>query len=123
DRSVRKHVHEQLEKTWDNHAELFGQTLNHLAGFRLQTYKHRNWDHVLKEPLEINRMKQETLDVMWKSIEKYKPSFVKYLNRKAELLGLEKLSMYDIGAPLSNTVEKRSYTDGANFIIDQFREF
>lgn len=123
DRSVRKHVYKKLSETWENNAELFSQTLNHLAGFRLQMYKHRKWDDVLKEPLTINRMKEETLNIMWKSIDKFKPIFVQYLNRKAQLLGLEKLSMYDIGAPLSQTVNKRSYTDGANFIIKHFREF
>ncbi len=36
DRSVRKHVFEQLDKAWGANADFFGQTLNHLAGFRLQ---------------------------------------------------------------------------------------
>src|SRR5699024_6897786 len=54
DRNVRKHVFRQISDTWKENADLFGQTLNHLAGFRLQKYKHRNWNGVLKEPLAIN---------------------------------------------------------------------
>ncbi|MEC5425153.1 M3 family oligoendopeptidase [Virgibacillus sp. C22-A2] len=123
DREVRKHVFEQLDKAWKEKADLFGQTLNHLAGFRLQTYKHRNWADVLKEPLTINRMQKETLDAMWKAITNNKHHFVKFLEKKAEILGLEKLSMYDVGAPVTKSVKKSSYTEGASFIVEQFREF
>ncbi|PAV28818.1 oligoendopeptidase [Virgibacillus profundi] len=123
DRAVRKHVFEQLGKAWKGQSDLIGQTLNHLAGFRLQKYKHRNWENVLKEPLAINRMKQETLDAMWTAITNNKKHFVAYLEKKADLLGLEKLSMYDIGAPLSDSVKTSSYTEGADFIVDHFREF
>ncbi|WP_405100593.1 M3 family oligoendopeptidase [Oceanobacillus sp. FSL H7-0719] len=123
DRNVRKHVFERLQAAWDKQSSLFAQTLNHLAGFRLQTYKHRKWDNVLKEPLSINRMKQETLDAMWTAITNNKHHFVKYLNKKAELLGLNKLSAYDVGAPITKTVKKSSYTEGAHFIIDHFHKF
>src|SRR5690625_7113467 len=90
-RSVRKQVYEQLAKSWGEQANLFGQTLNHLGGFRLQTYKHRGWEGVLKEPLAINRMQKETLDAMWTAITNNKQPFVSFLQRKAEILGLDKL--------------------------------
>jgi oligoendopeptidase F len=123
DPEFRKHVFQQISKAWESNADLFSQTLNHLAGFRIQKYKHRGWDNVLKEPLSINRMKQETLDAMWNAIINNKKHFVNYLNKKAELLGKDKLSIYDIGAPLSNSVKTSSYTDGANFILKHFAEF
>lgn len=123
DRKVRQHVAKQLEKSWTEHADFFSQTLNHLAGFRLQTYKHRGWDSVLKEPLAINRMEQETLDAMWSVISNHKKPFMQFLQRKAELLGLEKLSMYDIGAPISKEAKTVDYTEGAQFIMSHFRKF
>lgn len=123
DRNVRKSIFEKLGDAWGEQTDLFAQTLNHLAGFRLQTYKHREWDEVLKEPLEINRMNRKTLDIMWETITKHKQPFVKFLEKKADLLKLDKLSMYDVEAPLTETVETLNYTDGANFIVDQFREF
>ncbi|WP_404459081.1 M3 family oligoendopeptidase [Oceanobacillus kapialis] len=122
-RDVRKTVFHKLGDAWKEQSALFGQTLNHLAGFRLQTYKHRNWDHVLKEPLQINRMKQETLDAMWTAITHNKQHFVKYLDKKAELLGLDKLSMYDIGAPITDSVKKSTYTEASKFIVEHFNNF
>ncbi|GIO25964.1 hypothetical protein J43TS3_05750 [Ornithinibacillus bavariensis] len=90
DPEFRKYVFDQISKAWEKNIDLFGQTLNHLAGFRLQKYKHRGWDNVLKEPLSMNRMNQETLDAMWNAITKNKHHFVKYLTKKAELLGKDK---------------------------------
>src|SRR5699024_10052052 len=60
---------------------------------------------------------------MWTAISNNKEHFVKFLKRKADLLGLEKLSFYDIGAPLANSVKTSTYTEGAHFIIDQFKKF
>ncbi|UQW96667.1 M3 family oligoendopeptidase [Rummeliibacillus sp. G93] len=123
DRNVRKKTFDLIQQEWQRNAPLFGQSLNHLAGFRLQVYKHRGWNDVLREPLENNRMQKETLDAMWTAIEQNKEPFVAFLNRKAKLLGVEKLSMYDIGAPLGKSETKVSYTQGANRIIEQFQKF
>mgnify|MGYP003435931402 CR=1 FL=1 len=77
------------------------------------------WDEVLKEPLAINRMQKETLDSMWKAINDSKEHLVKFLQRKAELLGIEKLSWYDVDAPLVNAPQQKlSYNEGAEFDDD-----
>ncbi|KGX91426.1 M3 family oligoendopeptidase [Pontibacillus marinus] len=123
DRSVRKEVFEKLQNAWGENEDLFGETLNHLAGFRLQKYKHRGWDNVLKEPMDINRMSEKTLNAMWDAINKYKDHYVKYLHRKADMLGLEKLSWYDVGAPIVNSDQTVSYDEGADFIVEQFNRF
>ncbi len=122
-RKTRQYMSDKWEKAWGDEAELFANTLNHLGGFRLQTYEARGWDNVLKEPLDINRMQEETLKVMWETIEKNKPKFVQYLKRKAELLGLEKLDWTDVGAPLTSEVEEVSYDEAASMIVQQFGSF
>lgn len=61
DRTVRKTVYERFRQAWESKQDLFSSTLNHLAGFRLETYKARGWENVLKEPLQINRMKKKHL--------------------------------------------------------------
>ncbi|MFC4736446.1 M3 family oligoendopeptidase [Bacillus daqingensis] len=122
-RAVRRHVFRQFEQAWEKEAELFTSSLNHLAGFRLASYEARGWENVLKEPLMINRMKQETLDTMWETIEHNKSLFTGYLNRKAELLGVEKLAIYDVSAPLTKEVPQVSFDDAADMIIEQFGRF
>lgn len=123
DRTVRKLAFEKLEEAWQGKIDLFTDTLNHLAGFRLQTYKHRNWDEVLKEPLTYNRMSNQTLTTMWDTITKNKPAFYQYLDRKAEELNVDKLAWYDLEAPISTEVQEVSYQEAADLIEKQFRQF
>lgn len=123
DRSVRQRLFELWEKQWGEHADYCADALNHLAGFRLKLYERRGWDTIHKEPLAINRMSKETLDSMWGVIERSKQTFVQYLDRKAKLLGIEKLSWYDVDAPVGDGSKHFSYDEGAQLIVDQFRRF
>ncbi len=123
DRKVRKDVFSEWEKAWDDKGALLAKTLNHLAGFRLNVYEKRGWKNVLKEPLTDSRMQEKTLQTMWHVISKHKKSFVQFLERKAKLLGVDKLSWYDLDAPLSKVESKMSYQEGAAFILKYFSQF
>ncbi|MCS0786633.1 M3 family oligoendopeptidase [Cytobacillus firmus] len=123
DRKLRKEVFDNWEKSWNSQSDYLSKTLNHLAGFRLNIYKLRGWSDFLKEPLDLNRMKKETLGTMWNVISRNKAPLIKYLERKAKLLGLEKLSWYDLDAPLSKSETKLTYQQGADFILEQFAHF
>ncbi|MGM9920457.1 MAG: M3 family oligoendopeptidase [Bhargavaea sp.] len=123
DPAVRKEAFEKLEAAWAEKEEFFAKALNSLAGFRLQVYEKRGWDHVLREPLEYNRMKQETLDAMWGAISANKQPFAEYLKRKAALLGKEQLDWYDFFAPVSESTSKLDYQEGAEFILKHFGKF
>ncbi|WP_088071857.1 M3 family oligoendopeptidase [Gottfriedia luciferensis] len=123
DRKVRKEIFEKWEETWGNESDYFAKILNHLAGFRLSVYGQRGWSNVLKEPLSINRMSNETLESMWGAIIDNKAPFVEYLQRKAKILGVEKLSWYDLDAPVADIDSTVSYSEGAEFILNQFDQF
>lgn len=120
---VRKRSFEALEEAWEGKEDFFASALNHIAGFRLEVYKKRGWDSVLKEPLLRNRMSEETLDAMWGAIGVNKAPFVEYLQVKARMLGTDKMNWYDIDAPVTASTKKMSYQEGAEFILKHFGEF
>ncbi|MGG1517523.1 M3 family oligoendopeptidase [Paenibacillus oryzisoli] len=122
-REERLALFEKWESAWADKAEYCAEALNHLAGFRLQVYKYRGWDSIHKEPLAINRMEEKTLKVMWDVIDRNKDIFVDYLNRKAKLMGVDKLAWVDVDAPLGDSSKKISYDEGASLIVDQFKPF
>ncbi|MFW5433937.1 M3 family oligoendopeptidase [Paenibacillus apiarius] len=122
-REVREQMFKLWEEAWSEKADFCADALNRIAGFRLKLYEHRGWDSVLKEPLAMNRMSEETLDAMWNTIVRNKPKFVAYLERKAKLLGVEKLTWCDVEAPLGGTQATISYDEGANTIVEQFGKF
>lgn len=123
DRAVREETFLNWEKAWEEVEDYSADALNRLGGFRLKLYEKRGWNDVLKEPLAINRMSNETLNTMWQVIEENKHIFVAYLERKAKLLGLEKLNWSDVDAPLSKVSGKITYDDAAKEIVKQFRNF
>lgn len=123
DRDVRTRLFSQWEKAWGDSADYAADALNRLAGFRIQTYKHRGWDSILKEPLDINRMSENTLQVMWDVIDRNKAPFVEYLRRKADMFGLDALSWHDVDAPVGQTVKEVTYDEAAAMIVEQFRKF
>lgn len=123
---VREQLFENWEKAWSEKESLFADTLNHLSGFRLANYKAHDITDFLKKPLEYNRMQRETLDAMWKAISDNKQPFVNYLNRKAQLLGKEKMAWQDIEAPVvvgDTEPKKYPYDEGAEFVLSNFRKF
>lgn len=123
DRAKRKELFTKWEEAWAKESDLIAHSLNHLSGFRLSLYKHRSWDDYLKEPLAANRITRETLDAMWSAVSSAKPKLKQYLDRKAKLLGAEKLAWYDFDASIGESDKKLSYDEAASFITEQFGKF
>ncbi|MCT2195039.1 M3 family oligoendopeptidase [Paenibacillus sp. p3-SID1389] len=123
DRNVRERVFPKWEEAWTKAEDYCADALNRLAGFRIKLYEKRGWDDILKEPLALNRMSKATLDAMWQVIVENKPKFVAYLERKAKLLGVEKLSWTDVDSPLGQAAGKITYEQAAEDIVQQFGKF
>jgi pepF/M3 family oligoendopeptidase len=123
DRAVRETAMAEWEREWSDLGELTADSLNRLAGFRLKLYERRGWANVLKEPLQMNRMTEATLHAMWAAVEEGKPQLVRYLKRKAELLGIEKLDWHDVEAPIGSAAKTVPYDAAADFIVERFRQF
>lgn len=126
DKKVRAALFATWENVWREKADLFADTLNHLDGFRLSTYKLHGTTDYLKQPLEYNRMSKATLDAMWGTIQKNKQPVVDFLTRKAQLFGKEKMEWQDQDAPIildGMTERTFTYDEAAAFILDNFRKF
>lgn len=135
DRSVRENNFHAANKSWAKIADTCADSLNHIAGTRLTRYRRLGLADHLQAPLVYNRMQRETLDAMWSAISARKNMLVQYLDAKARLLGQEKLSWFDIAAPLSagtlSTGTAAGNTGGAalpwnrgcQIVIDTFRGF
>lgn len=123
ERAVRQAAFTEWERVWSEQADLSAEVLNRISGFRLKLYDKRGWASVLQEPLQMNRMSEATLKAMWAAIQDGKQSLVRYLERKAKLLGVEKLDWHDVEAPLGASARIVPYAEAAEFIVEQFRGF
>ena len=126
DPEVRKQLFEHWEESWTKFAPIFADTLNHLDGYRITLQKAHNRENFLEEPLEYNRMSNETLTAMWTAVSNHKQPFIEYLKQKAKLLGMEKLGWQDVDAPIAvGNVEPPHYTydEACDFVIENFATF
>ena len=123
DRSVRKEAFASMENELSKNEAIFGQILNNIIDFRLTLYKERGWKSYLHETLSNNRIDEKTLTTMWDVVSKNKAPLVKYMEHKAKLLGLKKLSWCDIDAPLGSLEESKiPWEAGCKNIIKQFEK-
>eukprot|EP00913_Durusdinium_trenchii_P013400 g12581.t1 len=127
-RAVRENNFYAADKAWAGIADSCADALNHISGTRLTIYKRLGLQDHLDAPLKYNRMSRETLDAMWGAVSDRKSSLSPYLDAKAKLLGLEKLSWYDLTAPLpkfgaDSASAEISYDDACNIVIDTFNGF
>lgn len=120
DLEERARLFERFEAAWAEEAEVLASALNHLAGFRLTTYRHRGWRSVLEEPLEINRIEREALDAMWAAVDEAGGLLAQYLQRKAELLGVERLRFWEVDAPVGRLSRKVEFDEAAELIVNRF---
>lgn len=128
-RAVRENNFFAADKAWATIQDTCADALNHISGFRLTKYRHLGLtgdDAHLAAPLRYNRMRRETLDAMWSAVTARKPILLKYLAKKAELLGLKKLAWFDMSAPLPSSPgesDELSYDSACDTVIRTFREF
>ncbi|WP_339727495.1 M3 family oligoendopeptidase [uncultured Gimesia sp.] len=125
-RSIRENNFYAANKAWDTIADSCADALNHLAGTRLTVYSHLPVADHLDAPLIYNRMQRGTLDTMWSVISKRKQKLVQFLEKKAEMLGLSKLSWYDLNAPLplsGGESPEIPYDRACELIVNSFDKF
>ncbi|MBD7908435.1 M3 family oligoendopeptidase [Sporosarcina gallistercoris] len=126
DEKVRAELFEEWEKVWTKNGPVFADILNHLAGYRLTLQEAHGRKGHLEEPLEYNRMTEETLNAMWSAVDAQKQTFLDYLTQKAKLLGMEKLGWQDVDAPVAVGATKPTrftYDEACDFIIENFALF
>ena len=126
-RAVRENNFYAADKAWRSIEDSCADALNHISGTRLTLYRRLGLGDHLEAPLRYNRMTRQTLDAMWDTVAKRRPVLLDYLNAKAKLLGLEKLSWYDVTAPLPEFGKADSselkYDDACDTVIRTFTGF
>ncbi|MGD8922744.1 MAG: M3 family oligoendopeptidase, partial [Candidatus Zixiibacteriota bacterium] len=123
DRSVRAQAFEKMTGAWKSRQELAGMALNSLSGYRWTLYERRKWDSALHEPLNQARLKQGTLDSMWRVISVETPKLEPYIDAKKKLLKIDKFSWYDQFAPCGKADKLYSFEEAGKFIVDNVRSF
>ena len=125
-RSMRKKAYEAELAAWKSMEIPLAYSLNGVKKTAATMDKRRSWKSALEKALFQSRMSAKTLDAMISVMEESLPEFRKYLNKKAELLGIKKLAFYDLFAPISQkgfTPKVWSFEEARDYIIQTFGSF
>ncbi len=113
DRKIRRKAWEDECACWKENEIPLAAALNGVKGWSVTINASRGWKNTLERSLAQNRITRTALDAMLNVMNKSLPVFRRYFNAKAVTLGLEKLSWYDLFAPL----------DKASWSWEQCRDF
>lgn len=100
DPAVRRATLSGSNAAWKSRAEVFAACLNAIAGTRLTLYERRGVEHFHDPALFDAGISRATLDALLEAVRSRQDVPRRYLRRKAELLGVERLGWQDLMAPL-----------------------
>lgn len=123
DRAVRQAAYEAELAAWKRNSVPLAAALNSIKNESLVLAQRRHWASPLADTLSINSIDQETLDALFSAVQKSFLDFRRYLHAKARLLGLEKLTWYDLCAPVIESDATWSFAEASNFIVTQFGSY
>lgn len=84
--------------------------------------KNRNYKTVLEQSLNVNKIPVSVYQNLIEQINKNLPTLQRFLKLKARMLGVDKLSYFDLYAPMVKDVDlKYSIDEGQNLLLDVFK--
>ena len=107
DPAVRRAAFGGANAAWARSADTTAACLNAIAGTRLALYRHRGIADFLEPALFDAAISRATLDSLLDALRARAEIARRYLRRKAELLGRERLGWYDLLAPLPRGANER----------------
>ena len=118
---VRKEAFRSSTRVRQANEVAFAGCLNGIAGARLTLWKRRGHVHFLDVPMQEADMNRETVDQMMKVVLNNRETAQSWLRLKAQILGFERLGIYDRSAPLPvPETSPRTIQDAMTIVSDGF---
>jgi oligoendopeptidase F len=124
DRDLRKRANQTVYEGLGKDEIVWASALRSVCEDHLEMCGLRMWDSPMMQSLIVNDVDQQSIDALRRTIKRNVGLYRRYLNLKAQLMGLSKLANYDIVAPLPNTPEADySWNDSRQEVVGAYRDF
>lgn len=123
DRDTRRRAWEAELAAWEANALPLAAALNGVKGQVLALGERRGWEDPLGESLFGSAIDAEILDAMIAEARESFPDFRRYLDLKAQLVGVARLAWFDLFAPVGETERTWSWAEATAFVTEQFGAF
>lgn len=123
DEDIRRRAYETELATWENVKEPIAAALNGVKGYVVTLNRRRKRQDALHSAIDQARIDRETLETMLAAMHSSFPAFRTYFKAKARRIGKEKLSWWDLFAPMGTIETRFTFAQASDFIIQQFGTF
>lgn len=123
DREIRRTSYEREKALLKRNEVSAAAALNAVKGAVLTLEAKRGWKSPLEHSLFLSGITQKAHDALLSTLEESIPLFKKYFAIKAKALGLEKLSWYDIEAPIGSFRRKYTFKEAQEVVISCYSSF
>ncbi len=123
DRSVRRTAWEKELAAWKRVEIPLAFAINGVKGFSHTLNTRRGWESTLQRSTHQSRLSNDALNALIGTMRESLPTFRRYFHAKARALGLERLSFYDLFAPVGEFTTTWSFEAAIEFIGEQLASF
>jgi pepF/M3 family oligoendopeptidase len=123
DRDVRRAAYEAELSAWESAAVPLAAALNGIKGSQQVLRRRRSWEDDVEPTLVANGIDRGTLEAMQQACVEAFPDFRRYLKAKARALGLERLTWYDMNAPVGMASRVYAWPEAEAFVREQFARY
>lgn len=122
-RAVRKAAHDALYGELERHAHILTYTYDTLVQDHLTMDRLRRHPDPMFERHLANNIPPEAVDAMMGVVEEHYDLAHTYFRAKAQMLGLDRLTIYDQYAPIGGSTATRSYDEARALVLDALGGF
>ncbi len=124
DHAVRKAAQDALAQPFLQHKDTLGELYRAVAGgYRAGSTKLRKFEKPIDARHYGNMIPHEAYDALLRVCNRNRGIFQRYVERKAQILKLEKFTRYDFMAPVPGIPENISYEDAMKRVLAAFDGF
>ena len=124
DPQIRKQAYWANTRIREVHAESFAAALNGIAGERLNLWRRRGYADFFDVPLHTNDLSRDTLELLMSTVYQNRDLGQSFMKLKAQLLGFDKLALYDRTAPLPlKAARLRPLAEARDTILESLAAF
>jgi oligoendopeptidase F len=121
-RELRKAANSIVYTNLGNDEIVWASALRAIVGDHIEVSKRRKWPEPRSQSLIDNDVDGETIDALMGTIEDHVDLYRRYLKAKAKIMGLPKLSNWDIVAPLPGMPERKfSWEEAQKLVVDAYK--
>lgn len=124
DADLRARAYQEMFRVYEADSPILGQIYQAIArDWRNENVKLRGFKSPVSVRNLVNDIPDTVIETLLDVTRKNAKHFHRFFRLKAKLIGMDKLSRYDVYAPVEKSDKKYAFSEAADIVLDSFNEF